>query len=77
MKANIEADFIPAPEFSQVSHFSLSSIYAQNKTKRGPVAHLLTRFGGKLGVWRSDWETFKASQVKLRPLHHEDGRLSA
>ncbi|HEY0941904.1 MAG TPA: hypothetical protein VGE08_17560 [Steroidobacter sp.] len=61
----MQSDFIPAQELSKLTGRSLKTIYNEHSTGKGPLAPILTKFGDRLGVWRADYEAFKASQRKL------------
>ena len=61
-----KSDFIRAvPELVQLSGFAPQTIYNMHYYQRGALWPILTKFGGRLGVWREDWERFKALQMRL------------
>ena len=58
-------DFIPATELAQLTGFAIKSIYHQHCTRRGALVPILSKMGSRLGCWRADYNTWKASQRKL------------
>jgi hypothetical protein len=60
-----QVEFMPVEEIAARSGFKAKSLYNQFSEQRGALIPILTKFGGRLGAWREDWETFKASQRKL------------
>lgn len=64
--------FIPnGPELQALTGFTADSVRTQHSTGRGALVPILTKFGERLGVWEADWDTFVASQRKLRPAPEE------
>jgi hypothetical protein len=61
----MKAEFMELAELSEASSFALNCLRNQHTSGRGALAPILTRFGGKLGAWRSDWEALVASQRRL------------
>lgn len=61
----IENDWIPLEELSQLSTYGVNSMRNMHARKSGPLASILCKFGGKLGCWRSDWESYKRANRKL------------
>lgn len=57
--------FIPVEELAKLSGYQKASIYDQHYKRRGALAPILTKFGGRLGAWRPDWERYVASQRRL------------
>ena len=59
-------DFIPADELSQLTARKIKTIYDDHSRGVGPLAEILTKFGGRVGVWRKDYDAFIDRQRKLR-----------
>lgn len=58
------ADFIPVPELAHRTGYEPKSIYNQKSTGVGPLAPILTKLGGRVGVWRVDYERWLAAQCR-------------
>jgi hypothetical protein len=71
----IVGEFMPLDELSAASTYAPNSLRNQHASGRGPLAPILTRFGGKLGCWRCDWDALVASQRRLKGT--EKQRLTA
>lgn len=61
-----QVDFIPASELARLTGRKLKTIYDDHARHAGPLATILTKFGGRVGVWRKDYEAFIERQRKLR-----------
>jgi hypothetical protein len=59
-----QSDFMDLAELSQCSGLSQQTLYNQ-RHRGGVLAPILTKFGGRIGAWRADWEVYKASQRRL------------
>jgi hypothetical protein len=59
------ADFMRLPELAESSGLAPRSIKNMFYAQKGALHPILTKFGGRLGCWRADWEKFKAAQLKL------------
>ena len=66
-------EFVPLLELAELSGLAPRTIYNQ-RHRGGHLASILTKFGGRVGCWRADWEQYKAAQ---RRLPAEGGNLSA
>jgi predicted DNA-binding transcriptional regulator AlpA len=57
------ADFIPLKELSKLTGLSVSSLYnAHVRGSKRPLAGVITKLGGRTGVWRVDYEAWLAKQ---------------
>lgn len=61
----MQADFIPIAQLAQLTGRAVKTIQNERSTGRGPLTPILTKVGGRLGAWREDYETWRASQRKL------------
>ena len=60
------SEFIPnGPRLHALTTYSPQSVRQQHSDGRGPLSPILTKFGGRLGVWLADWQTLARSQRKL------------
>jgi len=62
----VQTDFILADELARLTNRKLKTIYDDHARGVGPLAPILTKFGGRVGVWRADYDALVASQRKLR-----------
>jgi hypothetical protein len=60
-----QPDFITAQMLAALMSCSLGDLHNQHSSGRGPVAALLVKVGGRVGVWRQDYETWRDSQRRL------------
>jgi predicted DNA-binding transcriptional regulator AlpA len=58
-------DFMRVTELAQRAGLKPQTIYNMYSKGTGVLAPILTKFGSKLGCWRSDWDAFTAAQKKL------------
>jgi hypothetical protein len=59
------SDFMRLLELAERSGFKQRSIRNQYHGEDGVLKPILTKFGGRLGCWRADWEKFVAQRQKL------------
>lgn len=52
-------------ELSQETNYAPKSIYNQHSRRKGPLAPILVKVGGKLGAWRADYDIWVKSQRRL------------
>jgi hypothetical protein len=62
-----QPDFLVGEDLAELTTYSLQSLYNQKKSGVGPLAGILTKFGGKFGAWRADYEALIDSQRRLKP----------
>jgi predicted DNA-binding transcriptional regulator AlpA len=60
-----QPDFIAATELARLTGFQRKSIYNWHCAKSGPLKSILVKVGGRLGCWRSDYESWRDAQLKL------------
>jgi hypothetical protein len=63
----MQPDFIPISELAKLTCFEPKTLYNQHSTGAGPLAAILVRLGGRLGVWRADYELWRDAQRRLKP----------
>ena len=61
----MKSSFMPVRELSQETNYAPKSIYNQHSRGRGALAPILVKVGGKLGVWRADYDIWVKSQRRL------------
>lgn len=61
------SDWIPSNELTELTGVPRRTLYNQHSTRTGALAPILTKFGGRLGAWRADYEVWKDAQRKLKP----------
>jgi predicted DNA-binding transcriptional regulator AlpA len=61
-----EPDFIPVAELARLTGYSRKVFYNSHCAGAGPLAEILTKLGGRLGSWRTDYEVWRDRQRKLR-----------
>jgi predicted DNA-binding transcriptional regulator AlpA len=61
-----EPDFITVPPLAERTGYSPGSLYNQHSSGVGPLAPILTKMGGRVGVWRLDYEQWLDSQRRLK-----------
>ena len=59
------SDWIPIAELATLTGRRPKSLYNDHSAGRGPFAAILTKLGGRLGVWRADYEALKAQERRL------------
>jgi hypothetical protein len=59
------SDFVPVSELSKLTGRSLKTLQNDHSAGRGPLSKILTKFGGRLGCWRADYDAWIRSQRKL------------
>lgn len=60
-----ESDFISLNELAQLTGYSKKVFYNSHSAQRGPLHEILTKLGGRLGVWREDYEEWVGLQRRL------------
>lgn len=60
------SDFIPVSELARLTGRRVTTLYNDNCKGSGPLAPIMTKFGGRIGVWRADYEMWRDSQRKLK-----------
>jgi predicted DNA-binding transcriptional regulator AlpA len=60
-----KSDFLPLRELAELTGLRPRTLYNQHHRGDGALSPILTKFGGRLGAWRSDWECWLASQRRL------------
>lgn len=61
----MDSDFIPAPELAKLTGRKLKTIYDDRYRGAGPLSSILTKFGGRVGAWRKDYDAFVEQQRRL------------
>lgn len=61
-----QTDWMPCEEISRETDYTRKALYNQHYTRRGSLAGILTKVGGRLGCWRADYEIWRDQQRKLR-----------
>ncbi|MGB9332116.1 MAG: hypothetical protein WCB10_15230 [Steroidobacteraceae bacterium] len=62
-----ELQFIPLVELSELTGYAPGSLYNQHSTGNGPLSPILTKLGGRVGVWRPDYLQWRDAQLRLPP----------
>lgn len=62
----MQSDFIGTAELSKLTNIAVKTLHNQHSTHSGPLAAILTRFGGRVGCWRKDYELFVEQRRKLK-----------
>jgi hypothetical protein len=65
-----QVDFILAAELSRLTGRKLKTIYDDHARHSGPLVSILTKFGGRLGAWRPDYEKFVEQQLRLKDIEN-------
>lgn len=60
------SDFILAPDLAALTGTKVKSLYQQRWSGKGDLAPILTKFNGRLGAWRADYDALVASRRRLR-----------
>lgn len=60
-------DWIPAEQLERLTNVRLKTQYNQHSSGTGALAPILTKLGGRLGCWRSDYDVWRDAQLKLKP----------
>ena len=63
----IGVDFIGAAELARLTGYSRKRLYHMHATGNGPLGHVLTKLGSRVGVWAADYQALLASWRKLPP----------
>ncbi len=63
-----QSDFLPVVELSKLTPYKPKGIYNQYSSRVGPLVPILTKLGGRLGAWRADYEQWRDSQRRLKPI---------
>jgi hypothetical protein len=63
-----QSDFITVTELATLTGFEPKSLYNWHSAGTGPLFSILVKVGGRLGVWRADYEIWRDSQRKLKPV---------
>jgi predicted DNA-binding transcriptional regulator AlpA len=63
----VQSDFMLVPELEQATTFHRKSIYNMHSSGQGPLAPLLVKLGGKLGVFRTDYDAWLLAQRRIKP----------
>jgi hypothetical protein len=61
----VKSDFMSIDEIAAATTFSPKSLYNQHSSGSGAFACLLTKIGGRVGCWRSDYELWIAAQRRI------------
>jgi hypothetical protein len=67
-----QSDFLPVVELAKLTPFKPKGIYNQHSSGTGPLVPILTKVGGRLGAWRADYELWRDSQRRLKPVIEPD-----
>lgn len=61
----MRSDFIPVAELSELTAISIKTLYNGHSAGSGPLAPILCKLGGRLGCWRSDYESWVGKQRRM------------
>lgn len=60
------SDFIPAKKLARLIDCPDKTIYNQHSTGTGPFKDILVKVGGRLGVFRRDYDRWLESQLRTK-----------
>jgi hypothetical protein len=62
----MQRQFIRVEPLGEIFDLKPGTLYNSHASGRGPLAEIITKFGGRVGAWRDDVEAYIASQRRLR-----------
>jgi hypothetical protein len=65
------SDWISSDELEALTGVDRRTLYNQHSTGKGALAPILTKLGGRLGVWRADYVLWRDAQRRLKPPESE------
>jgi predicted DNA-binding transcriptional regulator AlpA len=66
MNGQSQTDFLLIPELARRTGFEAKTFYNAHSSGTGPFAEILVKLGGRLGVWRADYDLLVTRNRRLK-----------